>query len=91
MAASGDFYRPPSLAAGQLRRLVLPGTADVLTVRNACKDLKAAGLVESVGSANRPGWSGRRVVEHVWNLTSEWLAAASELGWPVEEMGDTPR
>ncbi|MET9881493.1 replication-relaxation family protein, partial [Actinacidiphila glaucinigra] len=78
--------------AGQLRQLVLPGTADAQTVRNACKDLKAAGLVESVGSANRPGRSGRPVAEHVWNLTSAGLAAAaSELGRPPKEMGGTAR
>src|SRR4051794_9456009 len=44
--------------ASQLRQLVLPGTADAQTVRNACKDLKGAGLVESVGSTSRPGKSG---------------------------------
>ncbi|MEU1623710.1 replication-relaxation family protein [Streptomyces sp. NPDC005722] len=78
--------------AGQLRQLVLPGTADAQTVRNACKDLKAAGLVESVGSANRPGRSGRPVAEQVWNLTSAGLAAAaSELGRPPKEMGGTAR
>ncbi|WP_326569940.1 replication-relaxation family protein [Actinacidiphila glaucinigra] len=78
--------------AGQLRQLVLPGTADVQTVRNACKDLKAAGLVESVGSANRPGRSGRPVAEQVWNLTTAGLAAAaSELGRLPKEMGGTAR
>lgn len=78
--------------AGQLRQLVLAGTADVQTVRNACKDLKAAGLVESVGSANRPGRSGRPVAEHVWNMTTPGLAAAaSELGRPPKEMGGTAR
>ncbi|MGW2354986.1 replication-relaxation family protein [Actinacidiphila glaucinigra] len=78
--------------AGQLRQLVLPGTADVQTVRNACKDLKAAGLVESVGSANRPGRSGRPVAEQVWNLTPAGLAAAAgELGRPPKEMGGTAR
>ncbi|MDX2650392.1 replication-relaxation family protein, partial [Streptomyces sp. PA03-1a] len=78
--------------AGQLRQLVLPGTADVQTVRNACKDLKAAGLVESVGSANRPGRPGRPVAEQVWNLTTAGLAAAaSELGRLPKEMGGTAR
>ncbi|MDX3078655.1 replication-relaxation family protein, partial [Streptomyces sp. MI02-7b] len=78
--------------AGQLRQLVLPGTADVQTVRNACKDLKAAGLVETVGSANRPGRSGKPVAEHVWNLTTAGLAAAAgELGRYPREMGGTAR
>ncbi|MFD8079799.1 replication-relaxation family protein [Streptomyces sp. NPDC059718] len=77
---------------GQLRQLVLPGTADVQTVRNACRDLRAAGLVESVGSANRPGRSGRPVAEQVWNLTTAGLAAAAgELGRPPKEMGGTAR
>ncbi|MFC9627045.1 hypothetical protein ACFTXM_46215 [Streptomyces sp. NPDC056930] len=41
--------------AEQLRQLVLPGTADTQTVRNACKDLRHAGLAESVGRTSSPG------------------------------------
>src|SRR5215218_2060081 len=74
--------------AGQLRQLVLPGTADVQTVRNACKDLRGAGLVESVGSTSRPGKSGQPVTEQLWNLTAAGLAAAAtELDRPLKEMG----
>ncbi|MGJ5899276.1 replication-relaxation family protein [Streptomyces niveiscabiei] len=78
--------------ASQLRQLVLPGTADTQTVRNACKDLKGAGLVESVGSTSRPGKSGHPVNEQLWNLTAAGLAAAAtELDRPLREMGGTAR
>ncbi|MEU9396590.1 replication-relaxation family protein [Streptomyces sp. NPDC048324] len=78
--------------ASQLRQLVLPGTADAQTVRNACKDLKGAGLVESVGSTSRPGKSGQPVTEQLWNLTTAGLAAAAtELDRPLREMGGTAR
>ncbi|MGN9796363.1 replication-relaxation family protein [Streptomyces sp. OZ13] len=78
--------------AEQLRQLVLPGTADVQTVRNACKDLRHAGPAESVGRAVRPGPSGRPVRHDLWNLTTAGLAAAaSELGRPVRGMGGTAR
>lgn len=49
--------------AERLRQLVLPGTADLQTVRNACKDLRHAGLMESVGRTSSPwanGWPVRR-------------------------------
>lgn len=76
----------------QLRQLVLPGTADLQTVRNACKDLRHAGLVESVGKTSRMGGGGRPVALQLWNLTTAGLAAAaSELGRPVKEMGGTAR
>jgi hypothetical protein len=76
----------------QVRQLVLPGTADVQTVRNACKDLRHAGLAESVGRAARLGPSGKLVRHDLWNLTTAGLAAAaSELGRPVKEMGGTAR
>ncbi|MFJ6636967.1 replication-relaxation family protein [Streptomyces sp. NPDC091376] len=76
----------------QLRQLVLPGTADLQTVRNACKDLRHAGLVESVGKTSRAGAGGRPVSLQLWNLTTAGLAAAvSELGRPVKEMGGTAR
>lgn len=78
--------------AAQLRALVLPGTADAQTVRNACKDLKGAGLVESVGSTSRLGKAGQPVTEQLWNLTTAGLAAAAtELDRPVREMGGTAR
>lgn len=78
--------------ASQLRQLVLPGTADAQTVRNACKDLRHAGLVESVGSTSRPGKSGQPVTEQLWNLTTVGLAAAAtELDRPLREMGGTAR
>ena len=78
--------------AGQLRQLVLPGTADEQTVRNAAKDLREAGLTESVGRAYRPGRMGTPVAQDLWNLTPAGLAAAaSELGRPVKEMGGTAR
>lgn len=78
--------------AAQLRALVLPGTVDAQTVRNACKDLKGAGLVESVGSTSRPGKAGQPVTEQLWNLTTAGLAAAAtELDRPVREMGGTAR
>ncbi|MFD5065497.1 replication-relaxation family protein [Streptomyces sp. NPDC058394] len=76
----------------QLRQLVLPGTADLQTVRNACKDLRHAGLMESVGRTSSPGVNGRPVRRDLWNLTTAGLAAAaSELGRPVREMGGTAR
>ncbi|WP_299541724.1 replication-relaxation family protein [uncultured Streptomyces sp.] len=78
--------------AEQLRQLVLPGTVDVQTVRNACKDLRSAGLVESVGRTSFLAASGRPVWRDVWNLTPAGLAsAASEVGRPVREMGGTAR
>ncbi|MEU3602230.1 replication-relaxation family protein [Streptomyces sp. NPDC006798] len=78
--------------AGQLRQLVLPGTADEQTVRNACKDLRDAGLTESVGRTFRPGRTGKPVAQDLWNLTPAGLAAAaSELGRPLTEMGSTAR
>ncbi|MDX2850942.1 replication-relaxation family protein [Streptomyces sp. PA03-3a] len=78
--------------AAQLRHLVLPGTADVQTVRNACKDLRDAGLVESVGKVTGTNPSGRPVSEHLWNLTTAGLAvAATELDRPLGEMGGTAR
>ncbi|MFJ6598121.1 hypothetical protein ACIQPP_46440 [Streptomyces violaceusniger] len=78
--------------AEQLRQLVLPGTADPQTVRNACKDLRHAGLVETVGKTSRLGAGGRPVTRQLWNLTIAGLAAAaSELGRPVKEMGGGPR
>ncbi|MDX3772050.1 MULTISPECIES: replication-relaxation family protein, partial [unclassified Streptomyces] len=78
--------------AEQLRQLVLPGTADAQTVRNACKDLRGEGLVESVGSSSRPGKSGQPVTQQLWNLTTAGLAAAAaELDRPVREMGGTAR
>ncbi|WP_424921068.1 replication-relaxation family protein [Streptomyces sp. wa13] len=76
----------------QLRQLVLPGTADVQTVRNACKDLRSVGLVESVGRTSHVSVSGRPVWRDLWNLTTAGLAsAASEVGRPVKEMGGTAR
>ncbi|MBP5880785.1 hypothetical protein F3K37_42555 [Streptomyces sp. LBUM 1477] len=76
----------------QLRQLVVPGTADAQTVRNACKDLRGAGLVESVGSTSRPGKSGQPVTEQLWNLTTAGLAAAAtELDRPLRDMGGTAR
>ncbi|MFJ9656175.1 replication-relaxation family protein [Streptomyces microflavus] len=78
--------------AEQLRQLVLPGTADVQTVRNVCKDLRSVGLVESVGRTSFTGVSGRPVWRDLWNLTTAGLAsAATELGRPVKEMGGTAR
>ncbi|MBX9399409.1 replication-relaxation family protein [Streptomyces sp. TRM72054] len=78
--------------ASQLRQLVLPGTADAQTVRNACKDLKGAVLVETVGSTSRPGNAGQPVTEQLWNLTTAGLAAAAtELDRPLREMGGTAR
>ncbi|MFI5635150.1 replication-relaxation family protein [Streptomyces sp. NPDC051664] len=78
--------------AEQLRQLVLPGTADLQTVRNACKDLRHAGLMESVGRTSSAGVHGRPVRRDLWNLTTAGLAAAaSELGRPVREMGGTAR
>ncbi|MFF1847136.1 replication-relaxation family protein [Streptomyces sp. NPDC058217] len=78
--------------AEQLRQLVLAGTADAQTVRNACKDLRGEGLVESVGSSSRPGKSGQPVTQQLWNLTTAGLAAAAaELDRPVREMGGTAR
>ncbi|MFE2118979.1 replication-relaxation family protein [Streptomyces microflavus] len=78
--------------AEQLRQLVLPGTADVQTVRNVCKDLRSVGLVESVGRTSFTGVSGRPVWRDLWNLTPAGLAsAATELGRPVKEMGGTAR
>ncbi|MFE3144252.1 replication-relaxation family protein [Streptomyces scopuliridis] len=78
--------------AQQLRQLVLPGTADAQTVRNACKDLRHAGLAESVGRTSKPGAAGQPVRHDLWNLTTAGLAAAaSELGRPVREMGGTAR
>ncbi|QQZ52439.1 hypothetical protein IFE09_00035 [Streptomyces microflavus] len=55
--------------AEQLRQLVLPGTADVQTVRNVCKDLRSVGLVESVGRTSFTGVSERPVWRDLWNLT----------------------
>ncbi|MFD3452901.1 replication-relaxation family protein [Streptomyces sp. NPDC058691] len=76
--------------ASQLRRLVLPGTADGQTVRNACKDLRDAGLLESVGKVTGMNPSGRPVSEQLWNLTTAGLAAAAaELDRPLAEMGGT--
>ncbi|MFF1300727.1 hypothetical protein [Streptomyces sp. NPDC058296] len=46
--------------AEQLRQLVLPGTADLQTARNACKDLRYAGLAESVGRTSSAGANGHR-------------------------------
>ncbi|MFI8008377.1 replication-relaxation family protein [Streptomyces sp. NPDC086010] len=78
--------------AEQLRQLVLPGTADVQTVRNACKDLRSVGLVESVGRTSHMNEAGRPVWRDLWNLTTAGLAsAASEVGRPVKEMGGTAR
>ncbi|WP_327122091.1 replication-relaxation family protein [Streptomyces sp. NBC_01341] len=78
--------------AEQLRQLVLPGTADVQTVRNACKDLRSVGLVESVGRTSQMSAAGRPVWRDLWNLTTAGLAsAASEVGRPVKEMGGTAR
>jgi hypothetical protein len=78
--------------AAQLRQLVLPGTADVQTVRNACKDLRDAGLLESVGKVTGTNPSGRPVSEQLWNLTTAGLAAAAtELDRPLAEMGGTAR
>ncbi|MGW3661017.1 replication-relaxation family protein [Streptomyces sp. NPDC005151] len=78
--------------AEQLRQLVLPGTADLQTVRNACKDLRHAGLAESVGRTSRAGVNGQPVRRDLWNLTTAGLAAAaSELGRPVKDMGGTAR
>ncbi|TXS35239.1 replication-relaxation family protein [Streptomyces sp. t39] len=78
--------------AGQLRQLVLPGTADEQTVRNACKDLRDAGLTESAGRAWRPGRNGAPVAQDLWSLTpAGQAAAATELERPVEEMGATGR
>ncbi|SCF90490.1 hypothetical protein GA0115254_123815 [Streptomyces sp. Ncost-T10-10d] len=48
------------VTAEQLRQLVLPGTADLQTVRNACKDLRHAGLMESVGRTSSPGRTAGR-------------------------------
>ncbi|MCA1221399.1 replication-relaxation family protein [Streptomyces sp. 8L] len=76
----------------QLRHLVLPGTANLQTVRNAAKDLREAGLTESVGRTHRPGGGGKRVAQDLWTLTQAGLAAAaSELGRPIKEMGGTAR
>ncbi|MFJ5219352.1 replication-relaxation family protein [Streptomyces sp. NPDC088354] len=76
--------------AAQLRQLVLPGTADGQTVRNACKDLRDAGLLESVGKMTGLNPSGRPVSEQLWNLTTAGLAAAAtELDRPLAEMGGT--
>ncbi|MFE7245025.1 hypothetical protein [Streptomyces sp. NPDC057580] len=70
----------------------MPGTADAQTVRNACKDLRHAGLMESVGRTSSPGANGQPVRRDLWNLTTAGLAAAaSELGQPVKEMGGTAR
>ncbi|WP_331764313.1 replication-relaxation family protein (plasmid) [Streptomyces sp. NBC_01520] len=78
--------------AEQLRQLVLPGTSDVQTVRNACKDLRSVGLVESVGRTSFMSASGRPVWRDLWNLTTVGLAsAATEVGRPVREMGGTAR
>ncbi|WP_405901882.1 replication-relaxation family protein [Streptomyces sp. NBC_00656] len=78
--------------AEQLRQLVLPGTADVQTVRNACKDLRSVGLVEPVGRTSFVTESGRPVWRDLWNLTPAGLAsAAMEVGSPVREMGGTAR
>ncbi|MGK5448177.1 replication-relaxation family protein, partial [Streptomyces radiopugnans] len=78
--------------AAQLRQLVCPGTADVQTARNACKDLAVHGLAESVGKATRAGKGGRKVSEHLWNLTPAGLeAAAAVLDRPAKEMGGTAR
>src|SRR5262249_20294171 len=78
--------------AAQLRQLVVPGTADVQTVRNACKDLRDAGLLESVGKVTGTNLSGRSVSEQLWNLTTAGLAvAATELDRPLGEMGGTAR
>ncbi|MER0429571.1 replication-relaxation family protein [Streptomyces microflavus] len=78
--------------AEQLRQLVLPGTADVQTVRNVCKDLRSVGLVESVGRTSFTGMSGRPVWRDLWNLTTAGLAsAATELGRPVKEMSGIAR
>jgi len=78
--------------AEQLRQLVLPGTSDVQTVRNACKDLRSVGLVESVGRTSFMSASGRPVWRDLWNLTTAGLAsAATEAGRPVREMGGTAR
>ncbi|MFF3249079.1 hypothetical protein ACFYWY_36355 [Streptomyces sp. NPDC002870] len=61
-------------------------------MRNACKDLRHAGLVESVGKTTRPGKAGQPVAQQLWNLTPAGLAAAAaELGRPVREMGGTAR
>ncbi|MBK3589529.1 hypothetical protein JHN49_40120, partial [Streptomyces sp. MBT57] len=78
--------------AEHLRQLVLPGTADVQTVRNVCKDLRSVGLVESVGRTSFVSSSGRPVWRDLWNLTRAGLAsAATELGRPVKEIGGTAR
>ncbi|MEV0889625.1 replication-relaxation family protein [Streptomyces microflavus] len=77
--------------AEQLRQLVLPGTADVQTVRNVRKDLRSVGL-ESVGRTSFVSSSGRPVWRDLWNLTTAGLAsAATELGRPVKEIGGTAR
>jgi hypothetical protein len=44
--------------AARLRQMVCPGTADLQTARNACKDLAVAVLAESVGKATRMGKGG---------------------------------
>ncbi|MFP8888042.1 replication-relaxation family protein [Streptomyces mangrovi] len=78
--------------AAQLRQLVCPGTVDVQTARNACKDLAVLGLAESVGKATRAGKGGRKVREDLWNLTAAGLeAAAAMLDRPAREMGGTAR
>ncbi|WP_425508666.1 replication-relaxation family protein [Streptomyces genisteinicus] len=77
---------------GQLRQLVLPGTADEQTVRNACKDLRDAELKESAGRTWRPGRTGTPVSQDLWSLTpAGQAAAATELERPVQELGATGR
>ncbi|TLQ42070.1 hypothetical protein [Streptomyces marianii] len=63
----------------QLRSTVLPGAADLRTVRGARKDLGHAGLVEPVGKTSRTGAGGRPVSLHRWNLSTAGLAARA--GW----------
>lgn len=78
--------------AAQLRDLTCPGTADVSTVRNGCKDLEASGLVVSAGTTSRLEANGRRITEKLWSLTPAGLEAASHaLERPLKEMGGTAR
>ncbi|MDX2704559.1 replication-relaxation family protein [Streptomyces sp. PA03-6a] len=78
--------------AAQLRQLILPGTVDTQTVRNACKDLRDARLAESIGKVSGTNSLGRPVSEHLWNLTAVGLkAAATELDRVPGEMGGTAR
>ncbi|URN11014.1 hypothetical protein LUW77_00650 [Streptomyces radiopugnans] len=72
--------------AARLRQMVCPGTADLQTARNACKDLAVAVLAESVGKATRMGKSGERL----WNLTPAGLGTVVVLGWSVRRWAAPP-